>query len=170
LAKYLYRSCPKCNDYLGVVIPQPPDSVQRLYCLGAKRLRDNSIDHEVWRDSEDSRQLNTSYIERLNLTIRQGSAYLCRRSLCHARRTKPLEDHLELLRCHYNFLRTHRALKFGHEVRTPAMQAGLTKKRLTFRDIFTSIPNVLRLVKVNYIVIRQVTSTAQQDFVTSMAA
>ena len=25
---------------------------------------------------EDSRQLNTSYIERLNLTIRQGSAYL----------------------------------------------------------------------------------------------
>ena len=124
----------------------------------------------VWRDSEDSRQLNTSYIERLNLTLRQGSAYLCRRSLCHARRTKPLEDHLERLRCHYHFLRTHRALKFGHEVRTPAMQAGLTKKRLTFRDIFTSIPNVLRLVKVNGIFIRHVTSTAQQDFVISMAA
>jgi transposase-like protein/IS1 family transposase len=33
--------------------------------------------NEVWRDSEDSRQLITSYIERLNLTIRQGSAYLC---------------------------------------------------------------------------------------------
>jgi hypothetical protein len=61
-------------------------------------------------------------------------------------------------------------LKFGHEVRTPAIQAGLTKKRLTFRDIFTSIPNVLRLVKVNCIVIRQVTSTAQQDFVISTAA
>ena len=80
----------------------------------------------------------------------------------YARRTKPLEDHLELLRCHYNFLRTHRALKFGHEVRTPAMQAGLTKKRLTFRDIFISIPNVLRLVKVNCIVIRQVTSTGSK--------
>jgi transposase-like protein/IS1 family transposase len=39
---------------------------------------------EFWRTSEDSRKLNTSYIERLNLTIRQGSAYLCRRSLSHA--------------------------------------------------------------------------------------
>ena len=61
--------------------------------------------NEVWRDSEDSRKLNTSYIERLNLTIRQLSAYLGRRTLSHARRTQRLEDHLELLRCHYNFLR-----------------------------------------------------------------
>jgi transposase-like protein/IS1 family transposase len=125
---------------------------------------------EVWRNSEDSRQLNTSYIERLNLTIRQGSAYLCRRSLCHARRTQRLEDHLDLLRCHYNFLRPHRSLKFGREVRTPAMQAGLTKKRLTFRDIFLSLPRFLRLIKVNCILIRRATSTAQEDFVISMAA
>jgi hypothetical protein len=33
--------------------------------------------------SEDSSTLNTSFIERLNLTIRQGSAYLCRRTICH---------------------------------------------------------------------------------------
>ena len=34
------------------------------------------------------------------------------------------------------------ALKFGREIRTPAMQAGLTTRRLTFRDIFlaTTIP------------------------------
>jgi hypothetical protein len=106
----------------------------------------------------------------LNLTIRQGSAYLCRRSLCHARRKQRLEDHLDLLRCHYNFLRPHRALKFGRDVRTPAMQAGLAKRRLTFRDIFTSLPRFLRLIKVHCIYIRQVTSTAQQDFVISMAA
>ena len=48
------------------------------------------------------------------------------------------DDHLELLRCHYNFLRPHRALKFGSETRTPAMQAGLTSWRLTFRNIFSS--------------------------------
>ena len=30
--------------------------------------------------SEDSERLNTSFVERLNLTIRQGSAYLQRRS------------------------------------------------------------------------------------------
>ena len=39
---------------------------------------------------------------------------------------------------YYNFLRPHRALRFGNTVRTPAMQAGLAKKRLSFRDVFTS--------------------------------
>ena len=49
---------------------------------------------------------------------------------------------MELLRCYYNFVRPHGALKFGREIRTPAMQAGLTTRWLTFRDIFlaTTIP------------------------------
>ena len=88
-------------------------------------------------ESEDSSKLNTSFIERLNLTIRQGSAYLGRRTACHARSKERLEEHLELLRFHYNFVRPHRALKFATEVRTPAMQAGLTTSRLTFRDVFS---------------------------------
>ncbi len=82
-------------------------------------------------------KLNTSYVERLNLTIRQGSAYLVRRTICYARQKQRLEDHLQLLRCDYNFVRPHRALKFGREVRTPAMQAGLFRQRLTFREIFS---------------------------------
>ena len=93
---------------------------------------------ERLQQSEDSSTLNTSFIERLNLTIRQGSAYLCRRTICHARWKERLEGHLELLRCYYNFVRPHRALKFGRELRTPAMQAGLTGKRLTLRKIFCS--------------------------------
>ena len=47
-----------------------------------------------------------------------------------------LEEHIELLRCYYNFVRPHRALEFGRETRTPAMQAGLTTRRLTFREVF----------------------------------
>ena len=89
-------------------------------------------------NSEDSSKLNTSFIERLNLTIRKGSAYLFRRTICQARWKERLEDHLELLRCHYNFIRPHRALKFGREVRTPAMQAGLVSKRLSFREVFVA--------------------------------
>ena len=54
--------------------------------------------------------MNTSFIERLNLTIRQSSAYLSRRTLSHARATDTLDAHLELLRCYYNFVRPHRAL------------------------------------------------------------
>jgi hypothetical protein len=38
----------------------------------------------------------------------------------------------------YNFVRPHRALKFAREVRTPARQAGLTRRTLTLREIFLS--------------------------------
>jgi hypothetical protein len=41
-----------------------------------------------------------------------------------------------MLHCHYNFMRPHRALKFGGEVRTQAMQAGPTTRRLTLKEIF----------------------------------
>jgi IS1 family transposase len=36
----------------------------------------------------------------------------------------------------YNFVRPHLALKFGNVCKTPAMQAGLAKRPLSFRDIF----------------------------------
>ena len=53
-----------------------------------------------------------------------------------ARRKERLDDHLDLLRYDYNFVRPHGALRFGREVRTPAKQAGLTNRALTFREIF----------------------------------
>ena len=95
---------------------------------------------EVLDNSEDSSTLNTSFIERMNLTIRQGSAYLSRRTLSHARAEEKLGEHLELLRCHYSFVRLDGALKFGRETRTPAMQAGLATRRLTFREVFVCLP------------------------------
>jgi IS1 family transposase len=101
---------------------------------------------EALRRSEDSDKLNTSFVERLNLTIRQGSAYLRRRSPAHARQGECLAGQLGLLRCYYNFVRPHMALKFGRETRTPAMQAGLVGRKLTFRDIFTAVAEFLRLL------------------------
>jgi IS1 family transposase len=79
---------------------------------------------EALLESEDSTKLNTAFIERLNLTIRQGSAYLNRRSPCHARKRRTLEEHLELLRCQYNFRRPHSSLRFGNEIRTDSGNAG----------------------------------------------
>ena len=87
-------------------------------------------------ESEDSETLNTSFVERMNLTIRQGSAYLARRSPCHARCAHRLREHVELLKFYYNFVRPHRALKLGRVCKTPAMQAGLADHRLSFRDVF----------------------------------
>ena len=92
---------------------------------------------EAFTNSEDSSTLNTSFIERLNL------ACLSRRTLAHARSAARLEDHLELLRCHYHFGRPHGALTFGRETRTPAMQAGLATRRLTFREVFVCQPSLL---------------------------
>ena len=99
----------------------------------------------LW-ESEDSATLNTSFGERLNLTIRHGSAYLRRRSPCHARGEDPLRGHVELLRCYYNFIRPHRAWRVGRETRTPAMQAGLVNKRLAWSDVFTACDLPLRVV------------------------
>jgi IS1 family transposase len=117
--------------------------VERRAVIGAPWRFEQAL-----RDSEDSSKLNTSFIERLNLTIRQGSAYLFRRTICHARCKERLEGHLELLRCYYNFVRPHRALKFGREVRTPAMQAGLVSKRLSLREIFLAEPRRILFIVV----------------------
>jgi hypothetical protein len=118
--------------------------IKRIKCSRVVRVGTKLIVGSEWRladalaESEDSTKLNTAFIERLNLTIRQGCAYLRRRSPCHARKKQTLDDHLELFRTFYNFVRPHSALRFGRVTRTPAMQAGLAAKQLNFRDIFTA--------------------------------
>ena len=47
-------------------------------------------------ESEDSHTLNTSFVERHNLIIRQGCAYLRRKTPSHARDIRTLEEQLEL--------------------------------------------------------------------------
>jgi hypothetical protein len=93
---------------------------------------------EVLEQSEDSKTLNTSFVERHNLSIRRGCSYLNRLTPAHARRTDRLDQQTELYRCYYNFVRPHMALKFGRLYKAPAMQAGLADKPLTFRQIFMS--------------------------------
>jgi hypothetical protein len=37
MLKYLYRTCPKCKDYLGVVVCDPPERMREIpidaYCI-----------------------------------------------------------------------------------------------------------------------------------------
>jgi IS1 family transposase len=47
-------------------------------------------------ESEDSTKLNTSFIERLNLTIRRGCSCLARKTTGHARVRRTLVDQLDL--------------------------------------------------------------------------
>src|SRR5206468_9488778 len=80
------------------VWPGHQDPPKRSHREGGAKSRawDGWRVEEALHESEDSVKLNTSFVERLNLTIRQGSAYLDRRTICHARWKKQLEDHLEL--------------------------------------------------------------------------
>ena len=60
---------------------------------------------------------------------------------------------------------THRALKFGRETRTPAMQAGVVSTRLTWSHIFTarglSRPILVAVVRIPVIGQLRETGTAQ---------
>lgn len=90
--------------------------------------------------SEDSNKPNTAFIERLNLFLRRAVSYLHRRTTGKMRRVARLENVLEILRVYYNFIRPHSSLRFGKVTRTPAMQAGLFDRPLTFREIFSWVP------------------------------
>ena len=72
------------------VRPAPEAVVRRVKIGTADRLK-----AALWA-SEDSETLNTSFVERLNLTIRQASAYLRRHSPCHARGADQLPLPLQL--------------------------------------------------------------------------
>ncbi len=85
-------------------------NVERRLIIGTRQKME-----QLLFESEDSSTINTSFIERLNLTIRQSCAYLGRRTACHSRRKDLLDNNLALQMCYYNFVRPHSALKFGDE-------------------------------------------------------
>ena len=81
-------------------------------------------------------QINTSYVERDNLTSRQSNGRLVRKTLSHSKKRDYLQRHIDLEDAIYNFVRPHSALRVklrrpaAHgrrwQQRTPAMAAGLT--------------------------------------------
>jgi IS1 family transposase len=96
-----------------------------------------------------SGRVNTAFVERVNLTLRQSVAALGRRTWSTARGTPRLAAHLEWWRAYYHFVRPHRSLRVvlarptpsrvarRYRQRTPAMAAGVTRRRWTARDLLT---------------------------------
>jgi IS1 family transposase len=91
-----------------------------------------------------SGRLNTAFVERVNLTLRQAIAPLIRRSWGTAQTFLGLESHVEWWRAYYHFIRPHESLRVelahpierkGRQIpkryrsRTPAMAAGITRHR-----------------------------------------
>jgi IS1 family transposase/transposase-like protein len=91
-----------------------------------------------------SGRVNTAFVERLNLTVRQGVAALSRRTWATAQTADRMRLHLEWWRGYYHFVRPHRGLRVArrctcpgagrrpprrYDPRTPAMAAGVTMRR-----------------------------------------
>ena len=101
-----------------------------------------------------SGRLNTAFVERVNLTIRQGVAALARQTWATAQAAPSLLAQIEWWRGYYPFMPPHASLRVPlaqpverggrrvprrSEQRTPALAAGLTHRRWTVRD-FLRLP------------------------------
>jgi IS1 family transposase len=95
-------------------------------CLGARST--------VINGSPDEQHINTSYVERANLTLRLMNRRFTRLTLGFS---KKIENHvhaLALYAFHYNFCKIHKTLRC-----TPAMEAGVTGKLWEISDIVNLI-------------------------------
>jgi hypothetical protein len=92
-------------------------------------------------------QINTSYVERNNLTMRQSNGRLVRKALSYSKDADLLYWHTELDDAVYNLSHKHWALRerlpepeaYGRKwrQRTPAMAAGLTDHPWTILELLT---------------------------------
>jgi len=90
--------------------------------------------------------IGTSYVERINLTIRTSLARFIRKGMNFSKTKRKHTKALDLFQAWYNFIKTHKSLRLKIESenkkwfqRTPAMAEGITdhvwslKELLTFR-------------------------------------
>lgn len=87
-------------------------------------------------------QINTAYIERDNLTLRQELRRLARKTLGFSKNRRELQHALEYIDAHANFVKPHQSLRQRASPdsgrrwvpRTAAMAAGLTDHRWTLEE------------------------------------
>jgi transposase-like protein len=132
-----------------------PDGIwlaQVIKSYSGRRLSD-VVRRVLWGSAEQvtgqlektktGRQINTSYVERLNATFRACLAGLTRRGRRLVKDEEVLEKGMYLVGCTYNFCKTHRSLRVQQErgnkwlQRTPAMAAGWTDHAWSIRELLS---------------------------------
>jgi len=99
-----------------------------------------------------SGNINTSFVERINLTMRQGVSKLTRRTWGTAQFSSELTQHIYWWLAYYHFSRYHESLRINLDVPiarkrkqrtkeyrkvTPAVAAGLTRKRWSVMELIS---------------------------------
>jgi IS1 family transposase len=128
-----------------------------------RRFRLVSVEHRLlWGCAEECRSrlksnglsgnINTSFVERANLTIRQSVSKLTRRTWGPTHLTSELEDQLYWWLAYYHFVRPHESLRVRlpepiqrkgkqrprlYEKMTPAMAAGITARRWSVKELIS---------------------------------
>jgi len=99
--------------------------------------------NKILASSPVSQAINTSYVERHNLNLRQHSRRLTRKTNGFSKVKRNLEAQVLLVMAYYNFVLSHGALKInGQGECTPAMAAGLTDHKWSMNELLTyRIPN-----------------------------
>jgi len=115
-----YATVHKTRDKNGKVV-----KVERNVIFGNPKDIDRILE-----SSDASNNINTSFIERVNLTLRNHNRKLARKTLCFAKRKQALEAHTNIVVTYYNFSKPHRSLALRSLIgkrtkRTPAMAAKL---------------------------------------------
>jgi IS1 family transposase len=111
--------------------------VERKIIFGDPRLIDQIIEA-----SKTSGTINTSFIERANLTLRNHNRKLTRKTLCFAKIKQALVAQTSIVITYYNFSKPHRSLTLksfiGKRIkRTPAMAAKLIDRIWPMGEILT---------------------------------
>jgi hypothetical protein len=104
---------------------QSPEGERRYSpaeCIGAKKI--------PVIGNPDPERINTSHVERMNLTIRMHTRRLTRLTNAFSKKWTNLRAALALHFAFYNFCRLHSTIRC-----TPAMAAGITKSVWTLKDL-----------------------------------
>jgi hypothetical protein len=96
------------------------------------------------RQSPVSQAINTSFVERNNLTMRHQNRRLVRKTIAFSKKRERLEQQLHLSFAYYHFVKPHlslrrrvRSKKRKYEERTPMMAAGITDHIWTMPELFS---------------------------------
>jgi hypothetical protein len=103
----------------------PPEGEKRhspAECIGIRKM--------PIEDSPDPKRVNTSFVERSNLTVRMHARRFTRLTNAFSKKVENHGHAVALHMMYYNFVRVHQPLRM-----TPAMAAGVTKRLWKMSDL-----------------------------------